>query len=110
VRVFVLLWPAAATRIVAWRCPADLAALDPLSWPSPSPSIVGANVSASRDLADDKEEELDTLRDRAGWALESSAGSDGRLRVLPLTVPFALVASPGPVGDIEGEAICDCVR
>jgi hypothetical protein len=91
---------------VAWRCPADLAALDPLSWPSPSPSIVGANVSASRDLADDREEELDTLRDRAGRAPESSADSDGRLRVLP----FAFVASLGPVGDIECEATCDCAR
>ena len=95
---------------MAWRCPADLAALDPLSWPSPSPSIVGANVSASIDLADDREEELDTLRDRAGRAPESSTDSDGRLRVLPLWVPFAFVASPGPVGDIEGEATCDCVR
>jgi hypothetical protein len=106
----VLLWPAAATRVVAWRCPADLAALDPLSWPSPSPSIVGANVSASRDLADDREEELDTLRDRAGRALESSADSDGRLRVLPFRAPFTFAASPGPVGDIEGEPTCDCVR
>jgi hypothetical protein len=93
---------------VAWRCPADLAALDPLGGPSPSPSIVGAKVSASRDLADDKEEELDTLRDRAGRAPVSSTDSDGRLRVLPLGVPFA--ATPGPVGDMEGEAICDCVR
>jgi len=58
-------------------------------------------------LADDREEELDTLRDRAGRAPESSTG---RLRVLPLWVPFAFVASPGPVGDIEGEATCDCVR
>jgi hypothetical protein len=107
VRVFVLLWPA-ATRFVAWRCPADLAALDPSGWGSPSTSIVGANVSASRDFADDKEEELDTLRDRAGWPPESSVNSDGGWRALPLGVPFALAAGSAAVGDIEGEAMCGC--
>jgi hypothetical protein len=110
VRVFVLLWPAAATRFVAWRCPADLAALDPLSWGSPSTSMVGANVSASRDLAEDKEEELDALRDLAGRTPESSVDSDGRWRVLPLRFPFVFAAGSATVGDIEGEVMCDCGR
>lgn len=105
-----LLWPAAATRFVAWRCPADLAALDPLSWDTPSTSMVGAKVSASRDLADDKEEEVDALRDRAERTPESPISSDGRRRALPLRVPFAFAAGSATVGDIEGEVMLDCGR
>jgi hypothetical protein len=108
VRVFVLSWPAAATRAVAWRCPADLAALDPLSGDSPSASMVGANVSASSDLADDREEELDTLRDRPRRTPDPSFSSEGGSRALPLKLPFAFGAGSATVGDIEGEAKWDC--
>jgi hypothetical protein len=69
--------------------------------------MVGANVSASSDLADDREEELEALRDRAGRTSGPSFGSEGGSRALPLRLPFAFEVGPATVGDIEGEARCD---
>ena len=70
--------------------------------------MVGANVSASSDLADEREEEVDPLRGRAGPTPDPSLGSEGGPRALPLRLPFAFEARSAIVGDIEGEAKWVC--